>query len=450
MWQSKTIILTAILVFLSAAGYVLLGYFTTQENFFVNFAFYSITFGAFIGLYLLRDSFSSKTLWKLTLFMHGILLCSIPTLSPDVYRFLWDGELIVKGIHPYAFTPNELVNSGNLEMTPYMSQLYASITDLSRVNYSVYPTLNQFYFVIPAVLTESVFSGILVMRIIMLLTLIIGIYFIQKTLEELLIPEKQVFLFALNPLLIIEATGNLHFEGVMFSLFAIAIYFMVREKWWISALFVALAINVKLTPLLLLPFFLNYLGWKKSMLFYLTTLSSSALLLMVFLWPSMTANFLQSVELYFNNFEFNSSFYRFSTYLFRPILIYDIAFIIGPLLSKIALIVILLLAIYSLKKGRESLFTFFLTGYVVYLFFSTTIHPWYLIIPLGFCVYTRYNFMIYWSFIVFLSYSFYALGNSKWVDVLVAIEYIGLLMFVLLEYKKRGPIKDLLARLPRP
>ena len=183
MWQSKTIILTAILVFLSAAGYVLLGYFTTQENFFVNFAFYSITFGAFIGLYLLRDSFSSKTLWKLTLFMHGILLCSIPTLSPDVYRFLWDGELIVKGIHPYAFTPNELVNSGNLEMTPYMSQLYASITDLSRVNYSVYPTLNQFYFVIPAVLTESVFSGILVMRIIMLLTLIIGIYFIQKTLE---------------------------------------------------------------------------------------------------------------------------------------------------------------------------------------------------------------------------------------------------------------------------
>lgn len=93
---------------------------------------------------------------------------------------------------------------------------------------------------------------------------------------------------------------------------------------------------------------------------------------------------------------------------------------------------------------------FFLTGYVVYLLFSTTIHPWYLIIPLGFCVYTRYNFMIYWSFIVFLSYSFYALGNSKWVDVLVAIEYIGLLIFVLLEYKKRGPIKDLFARLPRP
>ncbi len=450
MWQNKTIILTAILLFLSAAGYVLLGYCTTQDNFYVNFTLYTVVFGAFIGLYSLRASLSTTTLWRLTLFMHGILLCSIPALSPDVYRFLWDGELIVKGIHPYAFTPNELMNSGTLEMTPYMSQLYASITDLSRANYSVYPTLNQLYFVIPAGLTESVFSGVVVMRLLMLLTLLVGVHFIQKTLEVLLIPKERVFLFALNPLLIIEATGNLHFEGVMFSLFAIALYFMVRKKWWVSALFVALAINVKLTPLLLLPFFLNYLGWRKSMVFYLISLSSSATLLMVFLWPSTTANFLQSVELYFNNFEFNSSLYRFSTYLFRPILTYDTALIIGPLLSKIALMIILFLALYSLRRGKESLFAFLLMGYVVYLLFATTVHPWYLIVPLGLSVFTRFKFMIYWSFIVVVSYGFYASGESKWVDILVAIEYIGLLIIVLLEYKKRGLLKDPFARLPKP
>lgn len=186
------------------------------------------------------------------------------------------------------------------------------------------------------------------------------------------------------------------------------------------------------------------------MVFYLITLSSSAALLMVFLWPSTTANFLESVELYFNNFEFNSSLYRFSTYLFRPILTYDTALIIGPLLSKIALMIILFLALYSLRRGKESLFAFLLMGYVVYLLFATTVHPWYLIVPLGLSVFTRFKFMIYWSFIVVVSYGFYASGESKWVDILVAIEYIGLLIIVLLEYKKRGLLKDPFARLPKP
>jgi len=445
MWQTNPRSFYVFLV-LGAMAYLFLGYFTTQDNFPANFSFYTLAFISYLGLIALRQTISVKTLLIATVVLHGVFLFSIPTLSPDVYRFLWDGELITLGIHPYAFTPQELVANGQLQMTPHLEVLYAHITDLSKANYSLYPAVNQLYFVVPAFLTDHLLAGIVIMRLLMLATLFVGFYFLRKTLILLRIPENRMFVFALNPLVVVEATGNLHFEAVMFSFLAMAFYFLLQQKWLLGSVLFACAVNIKLTPLLLLPFFLNYLGWIKSIKFYLATLLFTSSLLVIFLWPSVFSNFMQSIELYFNNFEFNSSLYRLSTYIFQPILTYETAFIIGPLLSKIALTIIIFLALYSIRKGKESLFVFLLMGYVVYLLFATTIHPWYLIVPLGLSLFTRFNFMIYWSFIVILSYGFYALGENYWVDILIAIEYIGLFIWIIVEHKKKRSIKDLFGK----
>lgn len=442
MWQTKTTLLYLFL-FLGIAAYVFLGYFTTQDNFLLNFGCYALAFVSYLGLFALRNTISFNTLLFSTVVLHGVFLFSIPALSPDVYRFLWDGELFTLGIHPYAFTPEELVASGQLEMTPYLNELYVNITDLSKANYSVYPTVNQLYFVIPAFLADNVILGIVIMRLLMLGSLFAGVYFLRKIFIELKIPESRLFLFVLNPLVVVEASGNLHFEAVMFSFLACSFYFIVKQKWLIGALLFACAVNIKLTPLLLLPFFLHYLGWKQSLKFYVTVLVLSGVLLMVFLWPSVVPNFMQSIDLYFNSFEFNSSIYRLSTYLFQPILTHDTAIILGPLLSKIALLIIIFLALFFNRKSQKSMFVFMLTGYVVYLLFATTVHPWYLIIPLGLALFTKSTFMIYWSFIVFISYTFYAIGQNGWVNMLIGLEYIGLIIWIVTAPKvKLNPLND--------
>lgn len=436
MWQTNSKAVLFLLLLVSGVGYFFFGYITTQDNFFANFSFYTLVFASYLGLLALFNVTSFKTLMISTWVLHGVFIVAIPTLSPDVYRFLWDGELMTQGIHPYAFTPNQLVEAGGVEMTPYLTQLYANITDLSKANYSLYPTVNQVYFIIPAWLTDNLLTAIVIMRLLMLATLFTGLYFIRKTLLLLNVPEKRVFLFALNPLVIVEATGNLHFEAVMFSFIAMAVYFLLQNKWLLGALLFACAVNIKLTPLLLLPLFLNYFGWVKSIKLYVLIVLFSGSLLVVLLWPSVFPNFMQSIELYFNNFEFNSSFYRLTTYLFQPVLTYDTGLIIGPVLSKIALVTIILLGLLSLRKPKESLFLFMLSAYVVYLLFATTVHPWYLIVPLGLAVFTSYNFMIYWSFIVLISYVFYAFGDSIWTNILIALEYIGLFVWIIIDINK--------------
>lgn len=443
MWRTNPYVFYLFLL-ISGGGYVFFGYHTTQENFALNFGVYSFVFLAFLGLYALRDSVSYRFLLMSAIVLHGLFLISVPTLSPDIYRFLWDGELITQGIHPYAFTPNQLVEAGEIEMTPYLNQLYDNITELSKANYSLYPTLNQFYFVIPAWLTDNLLIAIVIMRVLMVATLFAGLYFIRKTLLLLSISEKQLFLFALNPLVIIEATGNLHFEAVMFSFLAIALYFIVKQKWMLGAILFACAVNIKLTPLLLLPFFLNYLGWIKSLKFYLVTIAFSVGILLIFLWSSVASNFMQSIELYFNNFEFNSSFYRLISYLFQPIFTFETPLIIGPFLSRMALVLIVFLALFALSKKKDTLFTFMLLGYVIYLLLATTVHPWYVILPLGLSIYTHYRFVVYWSFMVMISYSFYALGNDLLENTLIALEYIGLFSWLFFEMKqKKRSAKDL-------
>jgi hypothetical protein len=68
-----------------------------------------------------------------------------------------------------------------------------------------------------------------------------------------------------------------------------------------------------------------------------------------------------------------------------------------------------------------------LFAFSFYLFFSTTVHPWYLATLLILSVFTNYKFPIVWSFVIILSYLAYLQLNNAdksenlWV---IAIEYL--------------------------
>ena len=80
-------------------------------------------------------------IWLMGLSFRIPLLFTSPTLSDDVYRYIWDGHLITQGINPYAHAVNssildlysapfrELVNN-NWMASPYLpaAQAYFMVT----------------------------------------------------------------------------------------------------------------------------------------------------------------------------------------------------------------------------------------------------------------------------------------------------------------------------------
>lgn len=431
--MTRNVIVSLSLFVVYALLLVWLVYFSSQTNFTGTIIAYTGMFACYLLLLFNNKRFTQKTISVGLLLLHLIPLLTIPPLSPDVYRFLWDGEIISQGINPYAFTPEKLITLKDFQFSGYLKELYKEMTQLSRSNFSPYPTTNQLYFIISSFFTDNIWINIVVLRILVIGTHLLGFYYLKKLLNSLNISTSKALILALNPFLIVEFVGNLHFEGVMFSWLIIGFYFIMKKRLLLAGLFFAIAITIKLTPLLLVPFFFNYLGWKKWLQFGVITGGLTILILSLFLWPSVLGNFTQSLNLYFSNFEFNASFFLLFKLLLTPVFGYDTVAIVGPAMSVIAMFTILGLALRVKKYDIKDVFTKMLFAYVIYLLLSTTVHPWYILIPLGLSLFTRYSFMIFWSFTIMFSYIFYQFGEHLFWYILLIIEYGSLFGFLIYE-----------------
>ena len=148
-------------------------------------------------------------------------------------------------------------------------------------------------------------------------------------------------------------------------------------------------------------------------------------------------NYSSTIGLWFSKFEFNASFY----YLFREIGYlftgYNEISIIGKITALCTVVFILILGFFRRNNTIENLFISMLFSISFYYFFSSTVHPWYVATPLLLCIFTKYRFPIYWSFVVILSY--HAYSNSTWNEnlFLVAFQYILLFFFIIYDSKKQ-------------
>ena len=86
-----------------------------------------------------------------------------------------------------------------------------------------------------------------------------------------------------------------------------------------------------------------------------------------------------------------------------------------------------------------------LAGICLYYFLATTVHPWYLTLPLILCIFTRFRFPIVWSVAVVFSYSAY---NGNPVDEnlwLITAEYFmvyGYLIYEVISYFKEKSLSS--------
>jgi alpha-1,6-mannosyltransferase len=225
-----------------------------------------------------------------------------------------------------------------------------------------------------------------------------------------------------------------------------------------SALFLGLSVSTKLIPLLFLPLLLPYFigqfpsrieALKKLILYYLTVLGTVVLLFMPFLSAVFIENFAATISLYFTSFEFNASVYYIIRWIGYETVGWNIIGSVGKILPVVVVLFLVYLSFFRKAKNLYQLLTLMLFSICFYYLLSTTVHPWYLSVPLVLSVFTKYRFMLVWSFMIVLSYSAYGAGGFQENLWLVALEYVVVIGFFVWEVvvnKKGGGSSDAIAQ----
>lgn len=195
------------------------------------------------------EKWNFKLLLTAGILFRLVFLFVTPMLSQDFHRFIWDGELVLQGINPpYLQTPpNTIIEEGTI-LIENAAQMYASMGEISAKNFSNYPPLNQLLFALAALFSgKSAIGGIVTMRLIIILADIGIVYFGRKLLLKLNLSSHLIFWYFLNPLVIIELTGNLHFEGVMLFFFIWSMYLISLKKIYFSSSYPCLFYRCKIS-----------------------------------------------------------------------------------------------------------------------------------------------------------------------------------------------------------
>src|SRR5690606_1412217 len=67
-----------------------------------------------------------------------MFIAAVPNLSQDFYRFIWDGRMLLEGLNPYIYLPEDLIKAGSAPI-PGAVELYKGMGTLSAGNYTNYP-----------------------------------------------------------------------------------------------------------------------------------------------------------------------------------------------------------------------------------------------------------------------------------------------------------------------
>lgn len=402
-----------------------LGYFTPRQSFGQLIGLYSALF--VIYFFLVKRIENARDVIFLGIFFRLLLLFAVPALSDDFYRFVWDGRLLFKGINPYTALPNDFVQTIDFQKVISDRTIFEKLN--SPNYYTVYPPLNQLIFAASAALSQgSLFGNLIVLRIFIVLA--------EIALLLMLIKNEQcdrVNLYAFNPLIIIELTGNLHFEGVVMCLLVLAFYVGVKNQksLILSSFLFACAVCVKMLPLIFIPWIIKQLGWKKGITYASLVGLFTALFFLPFLDQQLLEKLFSSVNLYFQKFEFNASIYYLVRAVGFKVFGYNIIGTAGKIMAFLTFSGVLLISWKS-----KNLFVGALAILTLYFAMATTVHPWYVTNLLVIAIFTSFRYPIIWSYTVFFSYATYQTNLYQENLYLVALEYVLVLGMMIYEFRQ--------------
>ena len=420
-----------LIVAFSSLLYIYLFYFTLRTESSSLVIIYSILFLGYLMLVKSAHALPIRSLIAISLLLRIIPLFAMPGLSDDFYRFIWDGRLWAAGINPFAGLPTEFINDPSLAAQGLTTQLYNLLNSPSH--YTVYPPVPQYINWLAARLFSfSIEYSVILMKAILIATEMLAILFLYLLLKKYNLKIHLLSIYALNPLVIIEISGNLHHEGLMITFLLGFLYFNADNKAPQAAAMLALSVASKLLPLIFLPIIL--LNQKSRFKFSLIFLVTLALLFLPLLDQSFVIGMKDSLTLYYQNFEFNAGLY----YLLREIGYwvygYNAIALIGKILFVLSAAIILIYSFVLWRKQYNYSFSFTLL-YLFFVVLSLILHPWYIIIFIALAPFTRFRFSMVWSFFIFLTYLGYSHTGYAENYYIVLLEYVALIIALVMDIR---------------
>ncbi|NID11324.1 hypothetical protein [Fibrivirga algicola] len=415
---------------LSACLYGLLGYATPRGQFPMLIGLYTLLMWGYSLraqplLLATTDATAApdKFLAGSAIVFRLLLLLAMPALSDDYARFIWDGRLLLNGVNPFRYLPVELMAGGvapDAHIDPTLYQL------LNSPNYyTVYPPVDQLLFALAAwIAPTNAASSVVALRVPIILADLGTLWLMIRLLTRNGRNPNLAFLYGLNPLIILELTGNVHFEAIMIFFTLLAVYLWQVHRRVLSAAALAMAIATKLLPLIALPVIIAHIGWPRGIRYAALVLGLVGVLFIPFFDVSLLLNMLESIELYFRKFEFNASLY----YLIREAGFwlegYNILGRIGLWLSLATTVGLLVIAFARVFPVWVRI----LWMLTLYLAMATTVHPWYITSLVAASIFVAspaysIRYMLVWSGLVWLSYSAYRTDPVQEDHMLLLVEY---------------------------
>lgn len=213
--------------------------------FFSAFALYGVA--CFIVLQADADTVDRRTLFGifvLAALMQAVLIFSRPTLTDDMYRYVWDGRVQAHGISPYRYPPNapQLVHLRDKEIYPSINR---------KPVVTVYPPAAEAaYFLLWRIWPDNIhwFQAAMAAGGLVAGILLVGL------LKDLGYSPARSLIFLWTPLLIFETAHAAHVDGLVLPLLVGAWWARVRERDALVGFLLGIATAMKFYPALLLPF----------------------------------------------------------------------------------------------------------------------------------------------------------------------------------------------------
>ena len=255
-------------------------------------------------LRLERQPVPLRVIWGFAVLFRLTLLFSPPSLSNDIYRYIWDGHLLNLGVNPYAFP----VNSAALE--PFATPLRALVNHNWMAS-PYLPAAQLLFGLLSRIAPQSITAFQITAAVLDLGT---G-WLVMDLLAKLGLARQRVLIYLWNPLVVVEFAHAAHVDAWMIFLMMLAFWLLRRSTQpLLSAIALAAATLTKGLPALLAPLFLRRWGWKGTALYVLIITGALAVFAAGAGWglsgPLDGRGVFGAMRIYLDRWNYNSGLYH--------------------------------------------------------------------------------------------------------------------------------------------
>lgn len=327
--------------------------------------------------------------------MRLALLTTEPTLSDDIYRYLWDGRVQNAGVNPYAYAPDD----------PSVSHLRHETWE--QINHrqvpTVYPPLAQWMFA----MVVGIGGGVLGLKVALLLCEAVVVYAVLGLLGFRRRDPGWILLYAWHPLPVLEIAGSGHVDALGVAALMASLLWVVRFRRGWAAVALGAAILSKLIPAMCAAAYWRH--WQESGPWsWFDPRPRAPLMLTIGVVAAGYALFMtdgtdlfRGLQTYALKWRFNDGVFALAYEVLRD---HSLKWDDGALLvaRQVCAFLWFGILIWALRWRDPVRISFCLLG--AYIVISPTVHPWYLIWVLPFLPLFPRPAWVVWSWTILLSY----------------------------------------------